>query len=160
MTGRPPKSTSLKLLEGNPGKRALPKDEPKPAPLENDAPPDWMADDAVAVKEWQRILPIVQRMRVMTEADFGALAEMCATFSCLREASEQVKNEGNTITGAMGGQVKNPTVTIRDDQRKILLAYQREFGLVPGSRARVKVSSPAKPDEGTAWDRLKRERQA
>ncbi len=30
MPGRPPKPTALKLLQGNPGKRPLPKGEPRP----------------------------------------------------------------------------------------------------------------------------------
>ena len=33
MAGRRPTPTKLKLIKGNPGKRALPKDEPTPDPV-------------------------------------------------------------------------------------------------------------------------------
>ena len=50
--GRKPKPTSLKVLEGNPGKRALNDTEPKP---EKKAPkcPTWLNKEAK--KEWKRI---------------------------------------------------------------------------------------------------------
>ena len=46
--GRKPKPTHLKVLAGNPGKRPLPKNEPKPKPI---APrcPQWL--DPIARKE-------------------------------------------------------------------------------------------------------------
>jgi phage terminase small subunit len=50
--GRPPKPTALKVLEGNPGKRPLNQNEPKP---EKKAPncPSWLLPDAK--KEWRRL---------------------------------------------------------------------------------------------------------
>ena len=43
--GRKPKPTALKVLEGNPGKRPLNENEPKP---ENKAPrcPSWLEQEA------------------------------------------------------------------------------------------------------------------
>ena len=38
MPGPKPKPTSLKLLQGNPGHRALPKSEPQPRPVAPDCP--------------------------------------------------------------------------------------------------------------------------
>lgn len=50
-SGRKPKPTAIKVLEGNPGKRELNEYEPKPA---KKAPrcPSWLEDEAK--KEWKR----------------------------------------------------------------------------------------------------------
>jgi hypothetical protein len=45
-TGPPPKPTALKLLEGNPGRQKLPKNEPQPTELPTLDPPPKVSDDA------------------------------------------------------------------------------------------------------------------
>ncbi len=72
--GTKPKPTALKLLEGNPGKRPLPMNEPKPAPT---APkcPSWLHKDAK--KEWKRISTELERLGLLTQVDMAALAGYC-----------------------------------------------------------------------------------
>ena len=47
MRGRKPVPTRLKVIRGNPGKRALNKNEPQPAGELAD-PPDWMSESQKA----------------------------------------------------------------------------------------------------------------
>ena len=53
MAGRRPKPTKLKIVEGNLGKRPLPKDEPEFEPAVAPEPPDHLG--AVAAKHWRTL---------------------------------------------------------------------------------------------------------
>ncbi|ECV7453664.1 TPA_asm: phage terminase small subunit P27 family, partial [Salmonella enterica] len=44
-SGRRPKPTARKALAGNPGKRALNKDEPVFTPIKGVEPPEWFAEE-------------------------------------------------------------------------------------------------------------------
>ncbi|EKG5508239.1 phage terminase small subunit P27 family, partial [Salmonella enterica] len=46
-SGRRPKPTARKALAGNPGKRALNKDEPVFTPIKGVEPPEWFAEEAL-----------------------------------------------------------------------------------------------------------------
>ncbi len=63
--GPAPKPTVLVLMEGNRGKRPINKREPKPDEFRH-KPPEHL--DAQAKKEWNRLVPILTRMKVLTEA--------------------------------------------------------------------------------------------
>jgi len=52
ITGPKPKPTAIKILEGNPGKRPLNLNEPKPLQIAPECP-DWLL--AEAKKEWNRL---------------------------------------------------------------------------------------------------------
>jgi phage terminase small subunit len=76
--GPAPKPTALKLLQGNPGKRAINGREPKP---KTGMPrcPDWLDEEAKAC--WKRIVPQLNGMGVLTLIDADALANYCDTWS-------------------------------------------------------------------------------
>jgi len=61
--GTKPKPTALKVLEGNPGKRPLNENEPKPEPK---APvcPKWL--DNYAHKVWERLAPVLKQMGLLS----------------------------------------------------------------------------------------------
>ena len=71
--GPKPKPPALKLLEGNPGKRAIP-DAPKPPPLAPPAP-EWAKllpgkRDVVvrrdAATEWRRVVPVLDHLGLLS----------------------------------------------------------------------------------------------
>ena len=72
--GRKPTPTALKVLEGNPGKRKLNDNEPRP---EKKAPscPKWLEPEAK--KEWRRLAKKMEQMGVLTEVDMAAFAGYC-----------------------------------------------------------------------------------
>ena len=73
MRGRKPKPTAIRILEGNPGKRPINKNEPKPQPLGPECP-DFVQGKARAF--WNEYAPILMKQGVLTELDeflFGAL---------------------------------------------------------------------------------------
>ena len=64
--GRKPKPTAVKQLEGNPGKRQLNANEPKPAARAPSCP-KWLEDDAK--KEWRRLAKQMEQLGILTEVD-------------------------------------------------------------------------------------------
>ena len=72
MRGRRPKPTRLKVLTGNPGKRALNESEPTPEPNVPDCPPEL---GEVARREWNRLAAELGALRIITNLDRAALAE-------------------------------------------------------------------------------------
>ena len=86
--GRKPTPTAIKELEGNPGKRPLNQNEPKP---KKTAPscPKWL--DKEAKKEWRRLAAKMEQMGVLSEVDMAAFAgysrygSLCRLLPVLRQ---------------------------------------------------------------------------
>lgn len=76
--GRKPKPTAVKQLEGNPGKRQLNANEPKPAARAPSCP-KWLEDDAK--KEWRRLAKQMEQLGILTEVDMAAFAGYCQAYA-------------------------------------------------------------------------------
>ena len=74
MRGRRPTPTRLKMLTGNPGKRRLNEDEPRPNPNIPECPPEL---GPVARTEWDRLVDELAVLRMLTNLDRAALAAYC-----------------------------------------------------------------------------------
>ncbi len=75
-SGRKPKPTALKLLEGNRGKRRIVKEpEPDGQPLR----PNW--NDGEAIRFWDRNVPQLTELGIATKLDQDALEMMCQTYA-------------------------------------------------------------------------------
>lgn len=147
MPGPPPTPTNLKVIRGNPGKRALNHDEPQPAKFDGD-PPDYLDDKGKA--EWSRLVPILSEMRVLTAADFGTLANLCLAHQVKLRAQEEIGGS-LTVTSAKGGTKADPAVKIMLEAAQMENQLAQQFGMTPAARSRVKVpKAPAKSD----WDDL------
>ncbi|MBQ9631798.1 MAG: phage terminase small subunit P27 family [Lachnospiraceae bacterium] len=133
--GRKPKPTALKELEGNPGKRPLNKNEPKPA---KKAPscPKWLDDEAK--KEWRRLAPSMEKLGILTEADRTAFASYCQAYSRWKAAEEFMTNSGTTIFKTPSGYWQQlPQVSIAQTYLKIMNRIGEQFGLTPAARSRI-----------------------
>lgn len=123
MRGRPRKPTVLKLLRGNPGKRKLPVNEPKPAV--GARPPSWLP--LAARREWDAMAPMYLRLGLLTELSAPAFAELCCARVKFRAV---VRSEGGRI----------PTELWRAIQ-----ALDAKFGGTPADLARIEVK-PQQPE--------------
>lgn len=139
--GPPPKPTRLRVLEGNPSKRPLPKNEPKPEPT---APkcPHWL--HKYAKQEWKRIAPQLERLGLLTQIDMVALAGYCESWAQYREAIEYIHKHGPVYPirddeGRIKYLQQVPQVAIANNSLKHIRAFCAEFGLTPSSRARIQV---------------------
>lgn len=141
--------TALKLVRGNPGKRALNHSEPKaPAPVKAPSPPAHL-DDAAKIC-WNELAPLLLGMRLLTDADYRALELLCATYSEWRSARVAVANAGATYetVNESGGRIvrAHPAVAIAADAWRRSRQMMIEFGLTPSARATIKLPPAEKKD--------------
>ena len=141
--GRPRKPTAMHRLNGNPGKRALPKEgeEPAPANAKKGAPPPYWLDN-YAKTAWKHLQPMLVDMRVYTEADRYALELLVQAYAEYRRACDAIRIQGPTIwveTKAGGYMMPDPAIRERNDAWRRCMGALSHFGLTPASRARIQV---------------------
>ena len=145
MRGRKPKPTTIRLLEGNPGKRAVNSREPTP-PSGIPRCPKYL--DKEARREWIRTSKVLHQMGLLSLADRTALAAYCVAYSRWLDSETQVKKFGAIVKSPEKGfPMKSPYLTIADQAMESMRKFMVEFGLTPSSRSRIKV-----PDGGQAKD--------
>lgn len=147
MAGRKAKPTKLKILEGNPGKRPLNENEPKPIPI---APgcPEWLLEEAK--EEWKRLAPELERLGILTIIDRAAFAGYCQSYAKWKKAEKFLKKHGMTIKIPQKDEYGNvvsfhlkkfPEVSIANECLKQIRSFASEFGLTPSSRGRIFLPS-------------------
>jgi P27 family predicted phage terminase small subunit len=141
LRGPAPQPTSIRVLNGNPGRRAINTTEPQPRPVKPHCPAHL---DDEAKKEWKRLSPILQRMRVLTEADYIALANLCVAYSTLIKAQSALSKTGLLVKTPSGYVQQSPLVSIVRSQMEMINRLCGEFGLTPSSRSRIQIQ-PEKP---------------
>ena len=128
------KPTKLRLLQGNPGKVKIPKNEPVPD-MEIPEPPEPLT--GYALEEWNRITPILFRLGLISSVDSIALAMYCAAVKTWRKAEEELDNETLTINTSNLNVIQNPLIGIRNTAIEVARKLLTEFGMTPSSRASV-----------------------
>jgi len=111
---------------------------------------------AIAQKEWQRLVEILLAMRMLTEADYIALGNLCQAYSTLIAAQKQLNKSGILYKTKSGYVQQSPLLGIITAQTTIVKNLLREFGLTPSSRTRVSVAEPKEkpPNRFAMLDRL------
>lgn len=137
LRGPAPEPTAVLRLRGS--RRAdSRKDEPQP-PKERPRKPAWMPDRAKRV--WDRLVPILDEMGLLSTADAAAIERYCVSLVRWRECEDLIAREGMTYTivTEKGGEYtqQRPEVGIASKLATTLLQLEREFGLTPSARARL-----------------------
>lgn len=143
--GRKPTPTAIKVLEGNPGKRALNKNEPKP---EKKAPrcPAWLEDEAK--KEWKRMSKTLEQMGLLTDMDMVAFAGYCQAYARWKEAEDFLTQHGSIVRTPNGYLQQVPQVTIAQTNLRTVLRFCEQFGLTPSARSRISGDgAPSDPED-------------
>lgn len=143
-SGRRPKPTAKKLLAGNPGKRALNKNEPDFGLVHNIDCPFWMGEYGRQL--WETIAPELCKERILAATDIQNLEVYCSAYEQFRQAEDDVAKNGVTVTGAMGGVVKNPALTAKKEAVSMMASYGGMLGLDPSSRQRMQGGGKKKAD--------------
>jgi P27 family predicted phage terminase small subunit len=136
MKGRKPKPTALKRLQGNPGGRPFPKNEPQQLAV-IDPPPDALDD--IAKAEWKRICPLLYKLGLYTNIDSTMLALYCSAFSRWVRAQTKVDKDGEIIKTINGHPIRNPWLDVSNKSWKQVKDSLVEFGMTPCSRSRFDV---------------------
>lgn len=139
--GRPPKPTSLKILEGNPGKRPLNENEPQPKigipPL-----PGWL-NDPRAIEVWNDLGPKLKKIGLITEIDGYLFGMLCQSFVMFVEYSAKLLNDRDFNIDD-----KRKCSSIVNENFKAMRILSSLFGLSPSDRSRLSVqTSGNKEDE-------------
>lgn len=134
-----PTPTKLKLVRGNPGKRAVNRDEPDlPAVEGAREAPAWLPE--VARAEYARVLPLLTASRVLTEGDLRVLEAYALSYSEMVAATELVQKLGRVATAPKSGfEVSAPWVAQQRSAVAMLLKCAAELGLTPSARTKVKT---------------------
>lgn len=148
MRGRKPKPSAQRVLEGNPGKRAINADEPEPPPVGPtfDTPPAELDAQIVATAEWVRLAPMLRAARQVTEADRGALIALCLEWGRYIDATRAVQKLGLVVKAPSGYPMTNPYLSIATKALAGCNKLWPELGLTPSSRSRVKTADGPGPD--------------
>lgn len=151
-SGRRPKPTALKVLQGNPGKRKLNAHEPKP-PQGDVVQPEQVTNVAAIV--WDELAPICLAMGTLTTADVSSFATLCELEATRRLASREKNVEGftpflmTTITDSAGNEhpkvQEHPAIKLERNTAAALRPYYEKFGLEPVGRARLVVKVDEAP---------------
>ena len=138
-SGRKPKPTLLKLFEGNPGKRPLNKNEPKPRPAVPCCPSHLSGE---AKKEWRRIVPELAAVGLITRIDRAALAMYCEAWGRWLEAEDALRKYGVMVKSPNGFPMQSPYLAVANKAMEQMRGLLTEFGMSPASRTRISVWEP------------------
>ena len=138
MTGRRPKPTALRRLEGNPGKRAWNHDEPVPPDGVPSCPRHLLPS---AKTEWRRLARVLHAMGVVTEIDRAALAAYCQCYGRWVEAERRLKETPLLLKTPSGYIQQSPWLGVANKQLELMGRYMVELGITPASRSRIRTAS-------------------
>jgi P27 family predicted phage terminase small subunit len=96
-------------------------------------------------------------MKVLTEADWMTLANLCQTWSTLITAQEKLTEMGILYKSPSGYIMQSPLLAIVNQCVDTITKLSREFGLTPAARSRIISQSEPEPEEDL-WKILSRPR--
>ncbi len=140
--GRKPKPTHLKVVTGNPGKRQLNENEPRPD-LSIPAPPPHLSDEAKV--EWGRVCDQLYRLKLLSDIDRASLAAYAQAYGrwvqAERALAKMAESDGVTkgllVKTRNGNAIQNPLVGTANKAMADMMRYAAEFGMTPSARSRL-----------------------
>jgi P27 family predicted phage terminase small subunit len=153
--GRKPKPLALRVIEGNPGKRALAsKNVAKPPVSAGLRPPAHLNADAK--RHWREMARQLEVLGLLAAIDRGALAVMCDNYGLWAQSQRSLRayaatTDGKTVPPGMmkhpsGATVAHPLLKVARDARRDYLKAAAEFGMTPSARSRVEIGKTAAGD--------------
>jgi P27 family predicted phage terminase small subunit len=158
MRGRPLVPTSIKILQGNPGRRRLNANEPAQMVLSR-VPPAPALLNETGVAKWRDKGRQLIRARLLTELSLDALFRYCLQWQDLVKAREHLQTEPMVRHSLHGGTYINSHKIVESMCTKALVQIEVEFGMTPAARTRVKSIDPKQKTlfeslDGDDWPEL------
>ena len=153
MGQRGPKKTPTKVLKLRGSWRGKNRPPERSGAYKRPAMPQYLTGDAR--KEWIRVVPILEEMGVLAEADRTMLALYCKCYAEWREADSLVKSL--LIKTSNNNIIQHPALSIRTAAWERLRKICAEFGLSPSARTGLAVTpkSHQKEDKSRFFERNK-----
>lgn len=147
MPGPPKTPSHLVLVKGNPSKRPINQNEPKP---EKGIPNTPKHLDKMGKYWFQQIAQELDNIGVLTQLDAKALELLIEAYTEYRRHCEALDTEGYTYrVETQTGDVMikaHPAAAMKADAWKRIRAMLAEFGMTPASRSKVNAGGPDKAD--------------
>lgn len=117
--------------------------------------PGWLLPEAK--REWNRIVPQLSALGLLTALDRGAIAGGCQWWAMYVDAVKDIEANGTTyVMTKTGYQGPRPCVGLALKSWQQYLAFAARFGLTPSDRSRLSVPEPKPIDEmGAYLDRVR-----
>ena len=144
MRGRKPYPSASRRLRGNPSRRPMPQNEPTPDPAIPEKP-SWLDPEACA--EWDRVVPELRVLGILTRLDRGVLVEYCQAWSHVVELERDRRDSGWWVPTADGSRKRNPTTASLREAYERLRSAASELGLTPAARVRLATPGGSNGDE-------------
>lgn len=122
------------------------------------AAPSFLSD--AAKDEWSRIVPILAKRKILTEADVGCLENYCMAIGTVRDMDLEIQRvgavqkvfkidkDGNSVLISIR---KNPAVGIRNEAMTQARLHAAELGATPVSRSRPTLDDEDDDDDLFGW---------
>jgi len=114
------------------------------APLQQltaEPPPVELAQDAIALAEWSRVVPLLP---ALTELERGPLVALCQQWSRYVDAQQRLRADG-LIVPTPKGPIVSPYLRVGDRALGHCLKLWPEFGLTPTTRPRIETPTVKPP---------------
>lgn len=137
--GPKPKPTTLRLLEGNPGR--LPINPAEPVPTGVPDCPDYMSADAKT--KWRDIMASIPP-GMITSADSALLEAYCEAWATHKKATELLNSTPGDLFGdnLTAGSKASIYLKIRGEAARTMATLATRLGLSPADRSGLKLGVP------------------
>jgi P27 family predicted phage terminase small subunit len=142
--GGKPKPTALRMLQGNPARKPLPKHEAKPPSGIPQAPKHLTPE---AREHWDEVCEPLAKIGLLTVIDGEALAGYCESRAIYVEAKTRMIEEGISVTSPNGYKIPSPSFNVAMKAMKQMQSWLAEFGMTPSSRSRVRAGEPGEASD-------------
>lgn len=138
MRGRKPTPVEQKVIEGNPGQRALPEITligGRPEAGEMSTPPDFLPLDA---KEfWVETITRLEDTGMLDLVDYAALEMLAVTYARWRQAARVIAVDGHFAIAPNGSLRVHPAIKIERECSAAYFRMAEHYGLTPVARTRL-----------------------
>jgi P27 family predicted phage terminase small subunit len=149
-TGRPPVPTQLKIIRGNPGRRALNKNEPRPVGDLAEPPAHFDGDLKDA---WEYAIQHAPK-GLLKKIDASVLETWCTAHALHRRALNEVRRSGMLVLAPHTKlPVQSPWLPIVNKQALIMLRAVDHLGFSPAARSRI-TTGDAPLSQSDAWGEI------
>mgnify|MGYP001577336796 CR=1 FL=1 len=154
MAGRPRKATVLKLIEGNRGKRALPKNEPRPrGDLRTAEVPAELTKAQSDVWRYALdncppgLVTYVDRELLLAWCVASELHARARRLQATQDAKAVTDGEPELLVMTRGGLMQSPYLAIINRQAVVLRDLSNSLGFSPAARSRINAPEEDGPKD-------------
>lgn len=149
-----PKTTARKRMEGNPGHRRLPTDEPEPRLCDVvPSPPEWLRDYSTACDAWWVIAKELHAAKMLATLDLYVLEMFCVAYGQWRKMLDAIAEEGYTYRvykdGDLSYAAQTPETTLASKFAADCNRWAKVLGLGPAYRVGLRIGDTGEKSQPT-----------